>query len=410
MRRFTWFTWLLIASGLIRLYLVFCTEGSFDVQLWETHAANILKLGLSGYYASDVAKTTVFNHPPMIGSVVAGLFWLCSHTGIAFKIVFRLLLTSTDYLTAYYLYRIFRNSPDRRLVVAGYLLNPLTIIFSAYHGNTDPLIALCVTLSLYFISRKHPVAAGIALGCGMWVKWIVLLVLPAFFFALPVLRQKLKYLAALALACFLGYAWQFGAEPAAMLHRVFGYKGQLVQTTAGIPIWGNRIVVDWLLRLLNWENTDFMYYFLHYNQAAIVLLVTAYCWLRRRGTEPMELGRTIGGAFIIFYAATNFWSFQYLVWITPFLCFLERPLRLTVTITCSAYVYALYSVVCDSPFLLGTWDFIGHPQLSEPVLILRTLAVISLIAVAIYLYRNALVPKRPYRSAPGAPAPKAAGS
>ena len=53
-----------------------------------------------------------------------------------------------DLGTALLLLRLFRDSPFRYAVFAAYWVHPLALIFSAYHGNTDPAIAFFVLLAV----------------------------------------------------------------------------------------------------------------------------------------------------------------------------------------------------------------------------------------------------------------------
>ncbi len=62
-----WFKMVLLVSILIRLHLVFSTEGTYDVAIWKNHVIQINKMGLIEYYRSSqnepIAK---FNHSPFM--------------------------------------------------------------------------------------------------------------------------------------------------------------------------------------------------------------------------------------------------------------------------------------------------------------------------------------------------------
>lgn len=395
MRRFDWFLFLLAASVIIRLFLAIFTQGTYDIKIWEDHARAISQVGLTDYYKATLGLPQTFNHPPFAGKLVTSLFTFSQWSDIPFRIVFRLLFTSLDYVTAYYIYRIFSNNPRKLTYVAFYLLNPITIIFSAYHGNTDTSLGLFILLSIYLISRNNIVLAGIVFGLGAWIKWIVLLAFPPLFFAIPGLKDKTRYTASLTVAALAGYAWHLINEPAAVINSVFGYTGQLIQTTGRVPVWGNRIIVKWLADMLNSGSGVLLQrYIITYNSLALAGLILLYSWLRRNRQDSLGMGKTVGEIFIIFHGTTNFWAFQYLGWSTPFWIFLSWPLLLSITLTCSGYIYLLYSLVCGSLLLMGTWDFAAHPQLSPAVLFFRNCAILLFMTLTIYLFVSALRRKR----------------
>ncbi len=61
---------------------------------------------------------------------------------------------------------LLRQKRWRFVTVAAYLLNPLAIIFSAYHGNTDSAVAAFALLCVWALSKGNVIGAGAALGAG----------------------------------------------------------------------------------------------------------------------------------------------------------------------------------------------------------------------------------------------------
>jgi hypothetical protein len=141
-----WF-WAAIFAGLaIRSYLAIFTEGTYDVILWQQHVEGISKLGLAGYYHT----TTDMNHPPFISILIYWLWLISKVVGLKFCILLRVPFALLDFGTTLLLPQLFKNNRYRFLIGICYWLNPLAIILSSYHGNTDSSIAffllLCVLL------------------------------------------------------------------------------------------------------------------------------------------------------------------------------------------------------------------------------------------------------------------------
>lgn len=176
-----WF-WAAVFIGLvIRIYLVAFTQGTYDVGIWQAHAAGVHKEGLIGYYHQNVEM----NHPPFIAVIVSWLWSIALSNSIAFRILLRAPFALLDGCTALLLLRVLRESRYCFVVTACYWLHPLSIIFSAYHGNTDSSVAFFLMLCFYLLSRQKIICAGAALGISLWVKLPGVLALPAFLFFLP---------------------------------------------------------------------------------------------------------------------------------------------------------------------------------------------------------------------------------
>jgi hypothetical protein len=98
-------------------------------------------------------------------------------------------------------------------------------------------------------------------------------------------------------------------------------------------------------------------------------------WLRRNRASPQEVCATIGISYAILFGFSDYWAFQYFAWALPFWFFLRAWFCIPALLLTSAYLYSLHWFFCDSPWLLGKWDFLGHPALPLPILIIRDLAV-----------------------------------
>jgi len=114
---------------------------------------------------------------------------------------------------------------------------------------------------------------------------------------------------------------------------------------------------------------------------ALVLLLV---WLRRSRRGVVELCATIGASYVIVLALSGGFSFQYLAWSLPFWFFLPRWFFISVIPLVSAYIYFLYAYLCGNLWLLGLWDFNGHPQWPFPIILLRNAAYLLFCAAAIW--------------------------
>ena len=389
-----WFVLVLVLSVLIRLYMVIFTDGTYDIEIWQGHAQEIQRLGLIEYYRISLGS---FNHPPVAGYFASFCLSLSMWSTIPFKILFRLSITLQDFLIAFYLMKIFANNKYRYIYTAFYLLCPITFIFSAYHGNTDSIVGLFCIACLYYASNNKYIIAGILLGAGTWVKWIAVLILPVLFLNVTFLKNKTRFLISFGVTFVVGYLWILVQAPDVVFKSVFGYGGQMIQTTAGIPVWGNRIlyayIVNAYFKIFSFPSLEYFIKLINIcivnNSAIIFGAVILYSWLRRNRKSVLDIGRTIGEVYCIFYGVTNFWSFQYFAWAIPFWLFLNIRLTFVIFFFTTMYIYLLYSFVCGSYFLLGKWDFIGHPYLSGVVLFFKDSCILLFMIITVYLFGKA---------------------
>lgn len=384
----------LVLSAVIRLYVVIFTEGTYDVEIWRHHAQEIQRIGLIEYYRVSLGN---YNHPPAMGYIAAFCLSLSQWLTLPFKVLFRLLFTLQDFLIAFYMMKIFATNKYKYIQTSFYLLCPITFILSSYHGNTDSSMGLFALAGLYYLSINKYIIAGIILGTGTWVKWIIMLTLPVIFFSILSFKNKMRFLISFGVASVVGYLWAMSQDSYVVFKNVFGYGGSMIQTTAGIPVWGNRVLyayaVKFYIKVFSFPTSMHFNEWINLcvinNRVIIFVSVILYAWLRRHRRSAVDIGRTLGETFCIFFGLSNFWSFQYFAWAVPFWLFLETRLALAVYLLTTMYIYSLYSFVCGSYFFLGEWDFIGHPYLSGSILFFRDSCILLFFASTVYFFGKA---------------------
>jgi hypothetical protein len=377
-----WF-WIVIALGLgLRVYLVGFTEGTKDVEIWERHARDVLNNGLIGYYHLDPTA----NHPPFITEVETLLLRVSDATGIPFRILLRAPFTLVDLGTTFLLILLLRECRWRFFVASAYWLNPLSIIFSAYHGNTDSAVAFFLVLCLWLLSKNKLLAAGITLGVSLWIKLPSIVAIPAFFFFIENWRKRFQFLLIIGIVGLATYVPALIQDPAIIWKNVFGYRAPLVHSTAGVPSWGPSVVLFSLVAPDDWPVSlrPAVIFLLENGWLMGLALVFLFVWLRRSRREVSEVAATIGASYVIVLALSGGFSFQYFAWALPFWLFLPRWFFVPAIALVSGYIYFLYVYFCGDPWLLGFWDFLGHPYWPLPVIVLRDLAYLLFCVAAIW--------------------------
>src|SRR6266436_8697326 len=218
-----WF-WVVITLGAaLRFYLVVLTEGTQDVAIWERHARDVRDHGLIGYYHGDPWA----NHPPFISKVESLLLCAADATGIPFRIFLRAPFALLDAGTTFLLLLLLGGCRWRFVAAAAYWLNPLSAIFSAYHGNTDSAVAFFLVLCVWLLSKDKLLAAAVALGVSLWIKLPTVLAIPALVLFIPDWRRRVQFLLIAGVVALATYVPALIQDPAIVWKNVFGYRPNL---------------------------------------------------------------------------------------------------------------------------------------------------------------------------------------
>jgi hypothetical protein len=375
-----WFLSMLALGIFLRLYFVFFTQGTYDVEIWQGHAQRISEVGLIRYYHEN----PLANHPPFISEIIAIILRFAERTGIPFRVLLRLPFCLIDAGTVILLLRILRQSRRQLLIAAAYWLNPLAILYSSYHGNTDSAVAFFILLSVWFLSENRGLAGALALGAGMWIKLPVVLAVPGLLLLVNGWRKKLDFFVLAGVTGLATYLPALLIDPQVVWANVFNYRGQFLHTTAGIPIWGWLTALvsifgpaDWLRR-----NLQLILVLVGHGTPIALGLIPIVVWRRRWQRSPSEVLATIAVSYVFVYAFSENWAFQYFAWSLPFWFFLPAWFPVLASLLAGAYIYSLYAYDCGNLFLRGKWDFIGHPYWPQVVIVFRDLTVLFFVGSA----------------------------
>ena len=369
-----------IGAGL-RIYCVGFTNGTGDMDDWEDHAQQVHDRSLIGYYHAN----SFANHPPFISEAASVLLGISRATHIPFRILFRGLFALVDAGNTFLLFRLLAANRRRALATAIYWLSPAAILISSFHGNTDTAVAFFLLLSVWLAERTKIVSSGIAFGAGVWIKVPGILALPAMLTFFRTWRSRLIFATAAAAAATATYVPALIQDYKIVWTNVFGYRGLVLQTSAGIPLWGPSVLlfstfapIDiWPEKLLP-VTLALLEQSWHVAIATMCVLV----WLRRNRRTSTELGATIAMGYVVLLGFSDHWAFQYFAWSLPFWFFLPWRFSIPAVSLTSAYLYALHSFFCGSAWLRDGWDFAAHPTLPFSILFLRDVTVVFFIISA----------------------------
>lgn len=364
--------WLWVALGLgalARVFLVIATEGTQDVPIWQSHAGWTHQFGLVGYYE----RSEVFNHPPFISTLLSKVWVLARAADVPFRIPLRAIFALLDVGNAWLLFRFFAASPWRYLVVVAYWLNPLAMILSSYHGNTDTGVAFFTLIAIAAASKGRAAAAGAAIGVGLWIKLPIVLAAPALLFAFADLRKQATFVSAVLLVGGSTYLPTALEAPALLFERVIAYPGLTLRTPGGDPVWGIWFVLP---RALQPAVAGLVSAHVAHNTLLVLAPIVLLAWLRRGHDDAHGLGATICLSYMVFFGFTMKWAYQYLAWSIPLWFFVGPRFAAAATLLLGGFVYAVDAYLCNSALLLGPWEWSRDPFWPLPIRFLRDAALL----------------------------------
>src|SRR5207245_3218220 len=178
-----------------------------------------------------------------ISKVSSLILQISAATHIPFRILFRTPFALLDAGNALLLFLLLPQNRWRFMAVACYWLSPAAILISAYHGNTDTAVAFFLLLSVWLATNQRIVSSGAALGASLWVKLPGILALPALLILFRRWRLRGIFLLAAAITALSTYLPALIQDYKVVCANVFGYRGLILQTAEGVPLWGPSVLL-----------------------------------------------------------------------------------------------------------------------------------------------------------------------
>lgn len=289
-------------------------------------------LGLGAFVPPAGLATFV---PSMVPVASRSLLVVPFVTSPAFNLVLKLPLILADLATGLLIYRLvagLQGLPTAKRAFAMWFLNPLVILVGAVNGQFDVLPSLFLLLGVYFLVRREPAYAGIALSISVFYKIFAIYLLPAYLILLlrrgpdaaeprswarrPVALFGAGFLAASGLLALV-FPWADGT--AALLRRV------------SAPSYGGFTPLT-LLGLTNPAGIGVALTIVGIVVPLVGISIVAILWERRTPSAvPDDLLVRLASAnvvgIVILFAFTTLVNPQYFLWILPSMILLAYARR-----------------------------------------------------------------------------------
>jgi hypothetical protein len=134
----------------LRLYLAYTFRGNYDQLSYEVVSEIMTRSG------NVYAETYRYNYSPVWAYILSFLSQLASFSHLQFHFVIRSFLTTVDILIAFFVGLICSRLgfADARVGFSLYLLNPVAILLTGFHGQFENLAMLPLLIATYMYSRQ----------------------------------------------------------------------------------------------------------------------------------------------------------------------------------------------------------------------------------------------------------------
>lgn len=305
---------LLIGIGVLgllaRCFIAYYSLGSNDIVLWRGFATEIATYGLGRVYETN----KMFNHPPLIALLASKLYAFSVWTDLRFELVFKAPVVLADALSAWLVLKSW-NEPGSHKPAAAFALfcwNPVSLLVTAYHGNTDSLCAAISLLAATLARQKLCLWAGVALAAAINVKLIPAVLVPVLLVSAPSFRELARFIAGLSVGA-LPFVVVLLTHFEAFSKKVIGWRSYPGE-------WGITEVVRQVglnPRFASASASVNHFYIEHGSRFVLgfSVAVAAYQLYRRR-FDAQQLAAVASLGFLVFAPG---WGVQYSVYVVPLL-------------------------------------------------------------------------------------------
>jgi hypothetical protein len=367
---------LAIGAGAIavRVLLMLFSIGSNDMTTWHGFAEQITRTSIGKLYDEH----ELFNHPPLMGFFASATYTLAEWLPIRFDYLFKAPMILADVATAALLYQRYKAQGEERaaLVFALFCCNPVSILITAYHGNTDSLCASLALLSAVLMDTRRVFWSGLALAAAINVKLIPVLLIAPLLSCVRGRRGAALFLAGLSIGAlpFVPY----------LLEHWPGFYKHVLAYRSGARAWGITYALFKLgsvLGVLGKPCRSIARFWIEHGFIGVLawpLILAALQRFKRPGWSACELAAF---SMLGFLVITPGWGVQYLVYPVALVFAVSIERGVVYALVNGLLAFLIYAALWTGDFPLYSNFFVrGLPN--QPMLF----GVVAWLVVARVLY------------------------
>ncbi|MFQ5519822.1 MAG: glycosyltransferase family 39 protein [Candidatus Methylomirabilia bacterium] len=369
--------WAIAGIGLLlRIQLALSTDGTNDVTTWCAFADAIQEKGIFSIYGITEwvgVPGLRFNHSPPIAWALALVPAIQELTHQGCPLLIRLPASVADFVTTILVWKLVAHhwGAQRALISSALIaLNPVLILLSGFHGNTDPVFLSFLVGSLLALSRGRIPLAALCYGMALNVKIVPIILFPFMTLWPSSKRDRVRFGLWAAVAVGIGWLPHLLSTPIDLFQQIFPYAGWKGAWGLSEIVYGSyqpapRFALEGML-------------------FAPVILAAGYI-LAQPLPERAEPARSLSQLFIILLALTPGFGVQYLAWLVPFLALVSVRLSVAYAALAGSFLYLTYLHWSGGDALgyANVWNVPAQQLWTTPGLILKWLTWLFLFGLAL---------------------------
>ncbi|MEY2537211.1 MAG: hypothetical protein QOG67_951 [Verrucomicrobiota bacterium] len=341
-----------LVALLVKLTISYNTFGTNDAVSFYLFARSLSDHGLEWTYRQGVVwlpSGPIFNHPPITAGFLRLIYHLSNQDvfrtfGLTFPFLLRLPGILADFVVVLVLVSWLRAHEQLhryRWALLLLALSPVSLMVAGFHGNTDPVMVMCLVLAAWMCSKKQPGLCGLFLALSCQVKIIPLLFFPVFFFFWLHRRAVASFLVPFFLTSIVLWSEPLLRFPLLFFKNVLSYSSYW--GIWGFTYWLRLTDLPYFSGVRIFGLTTPQAFVVTFLKALIVGGVLLIAW-RRRTCSGRGLFETIAYGWVIFFIFSPGICAQYMVWLAPFVCILSPTFYAWLTVTSSLFLFFFYNV------------------------------------------------------------------
>jgi 4-amino-4-deoxy-L-arabinose transferase-like glycosyltransferase len=382
-----------LAAAACKLLIAANTLGTNDVFNFYEFAKGVREFGPIGMYGHHMVEGRhafpVYNHPPLIGWMLATINWLTDHTDLSFQFLIRVPASLADIVTTVLVFELvrIRKSLDEATAAAVFVAcSPALIIVSGFHGNTDPVFIMFTFLSFYLLFTNRPAfLAGLAFAAAMSVKIVPIVALPVLLLVAvrSGRRRVVQFLVGSAVVFVILWVPVLMHRWTPFTHEVLGFKGYSGR-------WG---IVE-IAKLAGFSTSAVRT--LQDSGRTLLLLASAgiplfVAWRRKEETIP-----AFGLSFVLVLLLSTGTAGRYLVWAVAAAFLINFWAAAVYDLASGLFLLVVYSRWNGAP--PWGWNSAGATPWTHFEVFMAAIAWCTLLAVAVLGIRGSEVASRRTRA------------
>lgn len=296
-------------SILIRAFFIFTGTNVADIKLLFGMGDTVLK-GLNPYIS-----LTYNSYPPLAVYIEALTILLSNISNIPFHILSKIWPNLADIAITLFLYKYLIKLKVSPVLASCwsliFILNPISIMISAIHGQIDSIPSLFVLISMYLLSSSNRLKlklSALILGLAIAVKPNPLMLLPFFLIISNInFKQRLTFLLTSIAPTLLMLIPFILQNPQQILIKMISYEGVHDFSYAAIlrGLWFQQNAQTWL------PQTNQIF------EASKLAFIVGSIFLMILFAQSKNLIKACLAVYLLFIGVYFGISAQYLIWILP---------------------------------------------------------------------------------------------